>query len=288
MVLLCRSMGRLELLMGWCLQEQHSANDGGVGGWVPSILVPSACSLWGVNSMSFLRSVQQDWISIVYNSGLIINRCFISFLPVHVTLLHPSTNISWDIFFGYFPNELLAPKSFSLGLLMGSTTWDNCLFLVHWSWLLVACQALVSAFNYCCLVTKSYLTIWNPMDYSMSFTVSQSVFKLMSIELVMPSNHLFCCLPLLLLPSIFPSIRVFSNVLAVHNRWPKYWSFSFSISPSNEYSGLIALGLAGLISLLSKELSRVLQQHNSKHQFFSAQPSLWSNFYIHTWLLEKP
>ena len=102
------------------------------------------------------------------------------------------------------------------------------------------------------------------MDYSMSFTVSWSVFKLMSIESVMPSNHLFCCLPLLLLPSIFPSIRVFSDELALHIRWPKYWSFIFSISPSNEYSGLISLGFTGLISLLSKGLSRVLQHHKSK------------------------
>ena len=87
---------------------------------------------------------------------------------------------------------------------------------------------------------------------------------------VMPSNHL-CC-PFLLLPSIFPSIRVFSNESALRIRWPKYWSFSFSFSPSNEYSGVISLGLTGLISFLFKGLSTV-----QKHQFFSAQPSLWSN-----------
>ena len=74
---------------------------------------------------------------------------------------------------------------------------------------------------------------------SQSFTVSQSLLKLMSIELVMLSNHLILCRPLLLLPSIFSSIRVFSNELALHILWPKYWSFSFSTSPSNEYSGLI-------------------------------------------------
>ena len=76
---------------------------------------------------------------------------------------------------------------------------------------------------------------------SLSFTISQSLLKLMSIEQVMPSNHLILCCPLLLLPSIFPSIRVFSNELALHIRWPKYWRFSFSINPSNEYSGLIFL-----------------------------------------------
>ena len=75
---------------------------------------------------------------------------------------------------------------------------------------------------------------------SLSITNSQSLLKPMSIESVMPSNHLILCHPLLLLPSVFPSIKVFSNELALHIRWPKYWSFSFSISPSNEYSGLIS------------------------------------------------
>ena len=82
------------------------------------------------------------------------------------------------------------------------------------------------------------------MDYSsqasLSITNSRSLFKLMSIESVMPSSHLILCRPLLLLPSVFPSIRVFSNELALRIRWPKYWSFSFSDSPSNEYPGLIA------------------------------------------------
>ena len=75
---------------------------------------------------------------------------------------------------------------------------------------------------------------------SLFFTISRSLLKLMSIELVMPSNHLIFCHPLLFLSSVFPSIRVFSNELALRIRWPKYWSFSFSISPSNEYSGLIS------------------------------------------------
>ena len=76
---------------------------------------------------------------------------------------------------------------------------------------------------------------------SLSFTISRSLLKFMSIKLVMPSNHLILCYPLLLLPSIFPSMRVFSNELALHTRWTRYWSFSFSISPSNGYSGLISL-----------------------------------------------
>src|SRR5574340_1249971 len=98
----------------------------------------------------------------------------------------------------------------------------------------------------------------------------------------MPSNHLILCHPLLL-PSVFPSIRVFSKESVLCISWPKYWSFSFSISPSNEYSGLISLGLTGLISLLSEGLSRVLSNTTvQKHQFFSAQPSLWSNSHTHT------
>ena len=120
-------------------------------------------------------------------------------------------------------------------------------------------------------------------------TISWSLLKLMSIELVMPFNHLVLCCPLLLLPSIFPSIRGFSKELALHIRWPKYWNFSFSISPSNEYSGLISSGLTGLIFLLYKRLSRVFPNTtDQKHQFFGVQPSLWSDSHIHTWLLEKP
>ena len=99
---------------------------------------------------------------------------------------------------------------------------------------------------------------------------SGSLLKLISIELVMPSNHLILCHPLCLPPSIFPSIRVFSNELVLHIRWPKY--FSFSSSPSNEYSGLISFRMDWLDSLLSKGLSRVISNTTvQKHQFFSAQ-----------------
>jgi len=103
-----------------------------------------------------------------------------------------------------------------------------------------------------------------------------------------PSNHLILCHPLFLLSSIFTSIRVFSNDSAFRIRWPKYWSFSFSISPSNKYSGLISLGLTGLTSLQSKGFSRAFSNTTvQKHQFFGVQPSLWSNSQIHTSLLEK-
>ena len=91
----------------------------------------------------------------------------------------------------------------------------------------------------------------------LSITNSQSLHKLMSIASVMPSNHLILCHPFLLLPSIFPSIRVFSKETVLHIRWPKYWSFSYRINTSSEYSGWFPLGLTGLISLQSKGLSRV-------------------------------
>ena len=95
------------------------------------------------------------------------------------------------------------------------------------------------------------------LQASMSITKSHSLLTLMSIESVMASNHLNLCHPLLLLPSIFPNVRVFSNGSVLPIRWPKYWSFSFSISSSNQYSGQISLGLSGLISLQAKGLSRV-------------------------------
>ena len=97
-------------------------------------------------------------------------------------------------------------------------------------------------YGFCCSVTQSCLTLYDPWtaahQASLSITNTQSLLKLMSIKLVMPSNHLILYPPLLLLPSIFPSIRVFSNELALRIKWPKYWSFS--ISPSNEYSGMIS------------------------------------------------
>ena len=100
---------------------------------------------------------------------------------------------------------------------------------------------------------------------SLSITNSRSLLKLMSIESVMPSNHFILCRPLLLLPSIFPSIRVFSNESALCIRWPKYWSFSFSISPSNEYSGLISFRI-DRFDLLAVQgtLKSLLQHHSSK------------------------
>ena len=108
------------------------------------------------------------------------------------------------------------------------------------------------------------MTPWTAASQaSVSFTISQSLLKLMSIELVMPSNHLILCHPLLLLPSIFPSIRVFSNESVLHIRWSKYWNFSFSISPSNEYSGLISFRRDWLYLLVVEGTLRSLLQHDS-------------------------
>ena len=112
---------------------------------------------------------------------------------------------------------------------------------------------------------------------SMCITNSQSLFKFMFIELVIPSNHLILCCPLLLLLSIFPSIRVFTNESALHIRWPKYWSFSFSISLSNEYSGLISFRMNWLDLLAVKGLLKsLLQSHSSKSSNSSALSFLYS------------
>ena len=96
-----------------------------------------------------------------------------------------------------------------------------------------------------------------------SLSISRSLLKVISIELVMPSNHLTLCRPLLLLPSIFPSIKVFSNESALRIRWPKYWNFSFSISPSNEYSGLISFRIDWFHLLVVQGILKSLLQHHS-------------------------
>ena len=129
-------------------------------------------------------------------------------------------------------------------------------------------------------VTQSCLTFVTPWtaahQASLSITNFRSLLKLMTIESVMPSNHLILCHPLLLLPSIFPRIRVFSNESVLHIRWPKYWSFSFSISPSNEYSRLISFRMDWLDLLAIQGILKSLPQHHS-----SKASILWcSAFFI--------
>ena len=137
---------------------------------------------------------------------------------------------------------------------------------------------------------RLFVTPWiTACQASLSITNSRSLPKLMSIKSVMPSSHLILCHPLLLLPLIPPSIRVFSNESTLRIRWPKDWSCSFNISPSNEHSGLISFRMDQLDLLAVqgtlKSLSNTAVQ---KHQFFGAQLSSQSNSHIHTWPLEKP
>ena len=116
-------------------------------------------------------------------------------------------------------------------------------------------------------VAQSCLTVCDPMDVACqaSITHSWSLLKLMSIKLVMPSNHFILCHPLFLLPSIFASIRVFSNESVLHIRWPEFWSFSFNISPSSEHSGLISFRMDWLDLLaVQRTLKSLLQHHSSK------------------------
>ena len=122
---------------------------------------------------------------------------------------------------------------------------------------------------------RLFVTPWTAAHQaSLSSTNSWSLLKLMSIESVMPSNHLILCHPLLLLSSIFPSSRVFSNESALRIRWPKYWSFSFSISPSNEYSGFISFRMDWLDLLaVQGTLKSLIQHHFKKHQFLGTELS---------------
>ena len=129
--------------------------------------------------------------------------------------------------------------------------------------------------SHCCSVTQSsrlFVTPWTAAcQASLSFTISWSLLKLISMELVMPFNHLIFCRPLLLLPSIFPSISVFSNESVPYIRWPKYRSFSFSISPSNVYSGLIAFRMDWLDLLAVQGMLKSLLQH------YSSKPSIFQH-----------
>ena len=128
-----------------------------------------------------------------------------------------------------------------------------------------------------------FVTPWTAaLQTSLSFTISQSLLKLRSIELVMPSNHLLLCRLLLLLPSVFPSIRVFSIESALLIRWPKYRIFSFRISPSNEYSGLVSFRTELLHLLAVQGILKSLLQHISKASIVWCSVFLWSNYHICT------
>ena len=133
-------------------------------------------------------------------------------------------------------------------------------------------QHLCSSVQFSRSVVSDSATPWSAVHQaSLSITNSRSLPKLISIESVMPSNHLILCHPLLLLPSVFPSIRVFFNESVLRIRWPKYGSFIFNITPCNEYSGLISFRIDWLDLLaVQGTLKHLLQHHSSKHQFFGA------------------
>ena len=163
-------------------------------------------------------------------------------------------------------------------------------------WFLVPChhKILVHSVHFSSVQSLScvrlFATPWiTALNASLSITNSRSSLKLMSIESVMPSSYLILCRPLLLLPPIPPSIRVFSSELTLRMRWPNYWSFSFSIILSKEHPGLISFRMDWLDLLAVKGLSRVFSNTTvQKHQFFGTQLSSQSNSHIHTWALEKP
>ena len=136
---------------------------------------------------------------------------------------------------------------------------------VNWTCLMMTCQCQLSSVQSLSRVRLFVTARTTALQASLSFTNSQSLLKLTSIKLVMPSNHLILCRPLLLLPSIFPSIRVFSSESVLHITWPKHWSFSFSISPSNEHPGLISFRMDWLdLFAVQGTLKSLLQHHSSK------------------------
>ena len=162
--------------------------------------------------------------------------------------------------------------------------WIKCCLSVHWQWNWAASSCS-------CSVAQSCPTHCDLMDCSTPgfpvFHYLWSLLKFMSIESVMLSNHLILCCTLLLLPSIFPIIKVFSNESALHISWLKYWSFS--ISPSNEYFRVDFLRIDWFYLFAVQEtLKSLLQHHNSNASIFWCSVSLWPNSHIHTWLLEKP
>ena len=159
-----------------------------------------------------------------------------------------------------------------------------------------ACKILVKLSWQPYLVVQSLSCVWlfvtpwtTAFQASLSFTISWSLLKRMSIESVMPSNYLILCLPLILLPSIFPRVRVFSSVPTIHTGWPKYWSFNFSISPSTEYSGLISFMIDWFYLLtVQGTLRSLLQYHNSKVSVLQHSAFFMVQLSHSTWLLEKP
>ena len=188
-------------------------------------------------------------------------------------LLHGS--LAYTVMNGYF----LKMTGYSITVII--QFWRHCYWFLH---------CILLSVQFICSVVSDSATPWiAARQASLSITISWSSLRLRSIKSVMPSSHLILGCPLLLLPPIPPSIRVFSNESTLRMRWPKYWSFSFHIIPSKEIPGLISFRMDCWISLKSKGLSRVFSNTTvQKHQFFGAQSSSQFNSHIHTRLLEKP
>ena len=182
------------------------------------------------------------------------------------------------------------------GIQNGTRWFYGCKFLNHWEHHSSELYQILRHHSVQFSSVQSLSHVWlfatpwiAARQASLSITNSWSSLRLMSIESVMPSSHLILCCSLLLLPPVLPSIRVFSNESTFHMRWPKYWSFSFSISLSNEHPGLISFRMDRWTSLQSKGLSRVFSNTTvQKHQFYGSQLSSETNSHIHTWPLEKP
>ena len=164
------------------------------------------------------------------------------------------------------------------------------LFIITTRWKYSKCPSTDESVQFSHSVVSNSATPWiAARQASLSITISWSSLKFTSIESVMPSSHLILCHPLLLLPPISPSIRVFSNESTLRMRWPKYWSFSFSIIPSKEIPGMISFRKDWLDLLaVQGTLKSLLQHHSSKASVLRGSASVKSNSHIHTWPLQKP
>ena len=208
------------------------------------------------------------WDDILLHFSLVFHNNWWYWTPFHVLFgyLYTCGKTSIQIFCKFFKHFLLLSCMVTLYILDIIPYWicDFTNILPH----------VVGSVQSCSHVWL-FVNQWTAArQASLSTTNFWSLPKSKSIASVMPSNHLILCCPILLLPSILSSIRVFSNESALYIGWPKYWSFSFNISPSNEHPGLISLGWTGWISLQSKGLSRVFSNTTvQKHQFFGAQSS---------------
>ena len=240
--------------------------------WCPTLCDPVDCSPPGSSVHGIFQARVLEWVAISFSKGssqcrdwnwvsCIAGRCFTLWPCLHVL-------IGWV---GRIFSQLIHLSNYH----------DVCFkyLTILFSY---SVQSLICVWLFATPWPKAHQT-------DLSITNSWSLLKVMSIKSVMPSNHLILC-PLLLPPPIFSSIRVFSSESGLHVRWLEYWSFSFSISPSNEHPGLISFKeWTRWISLQSNGLSRVFSNTTvQKHQFFCAQPSSQSNSHIHTWPLEKP